>query len=297
MKTDQLNGLIALVAVAEKRSFAAAATELRVTPSAVSQAVKQLEARLGVALLHRTTRSTHPTEIGQRFLERLAPSLREVLSAVDSVGELAQKAIGNLRINLPRTAYALLQPALVAFAREYPEVTFELTFDEQLIDIVEGGYDAGVRLSETVAKDMTALRLHPSFSFPIIASHGYLKRHGRPEKLEDLLSHRCLLYRYPHGGVYDRWEFTRRGRDVSVQVRGALTMNDPLLMIDAVKAGLGLSYALGHLVEDDVRSGKLVTVLDAFRPKSDGIFLYYPSRRQALPKLRAFIEVCRTVYA
>ena len=291
MRLDQLNGLLALHKVAEKKSFSAAALELRVSPSAMSQAVRQLESRLGVALLSRTTRSTRLTEAGTRFLERCGPALQEILASVEMVGEYAKTPSGLLRVTLPRMAYtSLIEPILPAFSRAHPAITVEFYLSDEFNDIIEEGFDAGIRLSESVSRDMTVLRLTKPFPFVVAGAPKYFERHGRPKRPEDLLDHNCIRYRFADGDVYEDWEFEREKKDFSVRVKGNLIVNDPHAVASLALQGLGLAYNSEDSLAAHVRAGKLEYVLTSYFTKSEGYFLYYPSRAQAQPKLRAFIE-------
>lgn len=290
MYNDQLNGLLALKTVAEKLNFTLAAKQLGVSPSAVSQAVKLLERRLGVALLSRTTRSTSLTEAGRRFLAEAGPGLDQVLSALENVGSYAKTPSGLLRINLPRQIYrSYLAPFIASFLKRYPEITLELFFEDRTSDVVENGFDAGIRLSDILAKDMMAFKLFGPVRFVTAASPKYLNKAGRPKHPEDLLSHNCICPRLG-AGVYDKWEFEHKGKEFQVQVKGSLILNDSILNLEAAMEGAGVIYTFEDAIKDQVRSGKLEIVLSQFACMSEGFYLYYPKRSQVLPKLRAFIE-------
>ncbi|MBL8658939.1 MAG: LysR family transcriptional regulator [Rhodospirillales bacterium] len=290
MYNDQLNGLLALKTVAETRNFTAAAKALRVSPSAVSQTIRQLEGRLGVALLSRTTRSTSLTEAGELFLNQVGPALDQILVAVESAGSYAKKPSGLLRINLPRQVYVShLAPLVASFTREHPEITIELFFEDGQSDVVAEGFDAGIRLSDILARDVVAIKLLGPVRFVTAASPGYLDAMGRPEHPQALLSHNCIRPRLGEG-IYERWEFEDNGTELQVQVKGSLIINDSLLMVEAAEDGAGIVYSSEEAVRDKVRSGKLEIVLDEFACTSAGFYLYYPKRSQVLPKLRAFID-------
>jgi DNA-binding transcriptional LysR family regulator len=290
MYPDQLNGLLALKAVADRRNFTAAAKTLGISPSAVSQAVKQLEQRLGVALLTRTTRSTSLTEAGERFLNQAGPALDQILGALEDVGTYAEKPAGLLRLNLPRQIYpCYLAPLITSFIKKYPDVTVELFFEDQTSDIVERSFDAGIRISDILAKDVVAIKLLGPVRFVTAGSPKYFDRMGRPKHPKDLLAHNCIRPRL--GPVlYDRWEYEYKGKEFQVQVKGSLIVNDSLLMLDAALDGVGMTYTTEDAVREKVRSGKLELVLNQFACSSTGFYLYYPKRSQVLPKLRAFIE-------
>jgi len=290
MYQDQLNGLLALKAVADRRNFTAAAKTLGISPSAVSQTIKQLEQRLGVALLSRTTRSTSLTEAGARFLTQAGPALDQILVALENVGTYAEKPSGLLRLNLPRQIYPFyVAPLIKSFIQEHPEVTIELFFEDQVSDVVEKGFDAGIRLSDILAKDVVAIKLFGPVRFVTAASPRYLEKMGRPKHPKDLLSHNCVRPRLG-AGLYERWEFEQKGKEFQVQVKGSLILNDSLLMIDAAIDGAGIIYTTEDAIRDKVRSGELEIVLKQFACSSTGFYLYFPKRAQVLPKLRAFIE-------
>jgi DNA-binding transcriptional LysR family regulator len=290
MDKDRLDGLLALKLVAEKRNFTAAASELDVSPSAISQMIRQLETRLGVTLLTRTTRATSLTEAGERFLADAGPALDQILVAMDSIGTFATKPSGLLRLNMPRSLYhSFMEPIVSSFIKKYPEVTVELFLEDVATDIFENGFDAGVRLSDILAKDVVATKLYGPVRFVIAGSPKYFEKHGRPKKPRDLLSHNCIRIRLG-GGLYDRWEFQERGKDFQVHVKGNLIFSDSILMLDAAIAGHGLVYAAEENIKDKVKSGKLEVVLANYAAESEGFYLYYPSRSQILPKLRAFID-------
>jgi DNA-binding transcriptional LysR family regulator len=291
MKTDQLNGLIALKVVAEKRNFRAAAGALGISPPAVSQAIKQLERRLGVTLLSRTTRNTRLTEAGERFLSEAGPAIDQMLHAMNQIGSYAAKPSGLLRIGLSRSAFPnLIGPLVASFAKKFPEVTVELFFEDALSDVVEQGFDAGIRLSEFMAKDMVALKLSGPLRFVVAGSPKYLAKAGRPQHPKDLLGHNCIRMRIGNTELYDHWEFETKGKDFQVQVNGSLILNDSLLAVDAAVQGAGLLYYAEGMLSDKIRSGKLEVVLESYAANSDGFYLYYPKRSQMLPKLRAFVE-------
>lgn len=291
MDKDQLNGLLALKQVADKRNFTAAANELGISAPAVSKIIKQLEKRLGVTLLNRTTRSTSLTEAGERFLSEAGPALDQILLAIRKVGNYSEKPSGLLRINLPRSTYhSYIEPILASFTKKYPEVSIELYFEDQTSDIVASGFDAGIRHSEIVAKDMIAVRLSGTIRFVVVGSKKYLDKTGRPKHPHDLLMHNCIRFRFGSTGIYDRWEFEQKGKDIQVQVKGSLIMNDPILINEAVLNGLGLMYTVEDAVRDELDSGKLEIVLEQFAQASTGYYLYYPQRSQTQPKLRAFVD-------
>lgn len=290
MDKDRLDGLLALKMVAEKKNFTAAAEDLGVSASAISQQIKLLEKRLGVTLLTRTTRSTSLTEAGNRFLETAGPALEQILTAMNSVGSYGERPSGVLRLNLPRSVYpTYLAPLVSSFIKKYPEVTVELFSEDTASNIFENGFDAGIRLSDIMAKDMIATKLYGPIRFVTTASPKYLNKHGRPKVPRDLLTHNCIRARLG-GGLYDRWEYTVKGKDVQVLVKGSLIFSDSLLLLEAAAAGDGIAYTSEESVRDKVKAGKLELILNQYVTQSDGFYLYYPSRSQMMPKLRAFID-------
>lgn len=291
MQNDQLNGLLALKLIADKRSFTAAAAELGISPSAVSQVIKQLEMRLGVALLARTTRSTSLTEAGEQFLSRTGPALDQILLSLADVGSYADKPTGLLRLNMPKVVYSsFVAPIIKKFIKKFPDVTVEVFTEDQQSDVVESGFDAGIRLSDILAKDMVAIKLFGPVRFVVVGSPKYFDKKGRPKHPKDLLAHDCLVTRLGSNRLYDRWEFECKGAEFEVQVKGPLILNDSLLKMDAALDGMGVIYTMEDGVVDKVKAGKLEIVLNSFATSSAGFYLYYPKRTQVLPKLRSFIE-------
>lgn len=291
MKNENLNGLIALKCVAEKRNFRAAAEDLGLSTSAVSQAIKQLENRLGVTLLSRTTRSTGLTEAGEQFLAQALPALDQILTAMHNVGSLGQKPSGLLRLNIPRAIYRTSFPQLVeSFTKKYPEVSVELFFDDAQADVAKGGFDAGIRGSEILDQDMVAMKLIGPVKYIVAGSPKYLDKFGRPKHPKDLLTHNCLRARFGNTSIYDRWEFETKGKEFSVQVKGNIIMNDSNFILDAAVKGMGLVYTVEETILDFIKSGKLEVILPQFATSSVGYYIYYPKRSQMLPKLRAFVD-------
>jgi DNA-binding transcriptional LysR family regulator len=289
-----LDGIPAFLLVAERRSFRAAAAELGVSPSALSQAIKALEARLGIALFHRTTRSVGLTEAGARFLERARPAMAGFREALDAARSLSERPSGLLRINASRGVIAsLIGPVLPSFLAAYPELEVEVYADDGFVDIVEAGFDVGFRLGESLQADMVAVRVSPPFRFAIAGSPAYFARHGRPRAPEDLKQHACIRFRQMSSkGIY-RWELERDGHGFEIAVHGPLIVNDTAVSIAATLDGVGLSYIAEPLVEEMVQDGRIELVLRDYLPETPGLFLYYPSRAQALPKLRAFVTHMR----
>jgi DNA-binding transcriptional LysR family regulator len=291
MDKNELDGLLALKLVADKRSFTAAAEELAISPPAISKMIKQLESRVGVALLSRTTRSTSPTEAGERFLNQAGAALDQVLAALKDVSAYASKPSGLLRLNLPLFSYpTYLAPIIASFLRKYPDVSVELFFEDAASDVVEKGFDAGIRDADILAKDMVAIKLFGPIRFVIVGAPKYFDKMGRPRYPKDLLSHNCLRVRVDDDWIYDKWEFEQKGKAFHVQVKGSLIVNDAIQALNAASDGIGLMYVTEDVAKDKLASGKLEIVLNQFAPTSDGYYLYYPRRAQVQPKLRAFIE-------
>jgi DNA-binding transcriptional LysR family regulator len=289
-----LDGVEAVLSVAQHRSFRRAAADLGVTPSAISQAVRALEARVGAALFIRTTRSVGLTEAGERFLSRAKPAFEELVAASEVARELGQRPAGLLRLSVPRAVVPiLLQPLIASFCQAYPEVAVEIAASEELVDLAAQGFDAGIRLGQFIAADMVAVRLTPPFRFVIVGSPAYLARNGRPECPDDLRRHACLRLRRSNG-AFALWSFNDNGRAIEIAVSGPLIANDFPTMLGAAVEGVGLAQVPEPIAASAVTSGKLVHVLGPFAPMAPGVFLYYPGHRQIMPKLRAFIDHVRS---
>jgi DNA-binding transcriptional LysR family regulator len=285
-----LEGVEAFLRVAARRSFRQAADDLGITPSAISQTIRGLEARLGVALFTRTTRSVGLTEAGERFLEHARPAFDEIVAAGDAARGLAERPSGLLRLAVPRAVVPLLlQPVLASFAVACPEVVVEIVASEDLVDLAKDAFDAGIRLGEFIAADMVAVRLTPSFRYAVVASTAYLERRGRPEVPEDLQHHSCIRMRR-WSGVVAPWRVQDGGRSIELAVSGPLVVNDFPTMLGAALGGVGLAQVPEPIATKDVVDGRLEEVLTAYASKSPGVFLYHSGRRQVLPKLRAFID-------
>jgi len=291
MKLKQLDGLMAFWKVAERRGFTAAAAELEVSPSALSQAIRQLETRVGVRLLNRTTRSVSLTEAGEAYLARVGPALGQVLEAGEELNVLQGRPAGILRLNAARISTALvLQPMLAGFLQEHPHVQLELTNDEGFVDIVEKGFDAGVRMGESLHRDMVAVPLGGPVTVAVIASPDYLRRFPAPRHPDELVRHNCVRFRLPATGVIYKWEFQVDGRLVEYEVKGNLTISDTLFSVEAALEGIGLAYTFEQLVLPHIRAKRLKRVLTAYSPTFPGFYLYYPSRRNQPTKLKALID-------
>ncbi|MER8948192.1 MULTISPECIES: LysR family transcriptional regulator [unclassified Mesorhizobium] len=290
MKRTHLSQLAVLAMVAQCGSFRGAAKELAIAPSAVSHAVSSLEARLGVRLLARSTRSVAPTEEGAQLLERLRPALSEIDLALESAIEARDRPAGNLRLTVPRTAAHLaLTPRLSAFAAAYPDIVLEIVIEDRFTDVVEGGFDAGVRLGESLQRDMIAVRIGPDLRGAVVGAPAYFETMPKPQHPRDLAAHRCIRFRFSSGILY-RWEFEQNGEEIEIPVQGPLILDEDHLIANAAVDGAGLAFVFEDYVRDALAAGKLVRVLEDWCPRFDGFFVYYPSRRQMRPALRAVVD-------
>jgi DNA-binding transcriptional LysR family regulator len=295
MMRPSLNDLTAFVAVATHRSFRRAADELGTAPSTLSHAMRSLEDRLGVRLLNRTTRSVSPTEAGLELLSRLKAALSSLDEALDAVTAFRGHVAGTVRINAPRVAAAaLVRGILPRMAERYPDVTVDIVVEGRLIDIVSGGFDAGVRLIGSIPKDMIAVPFASPIRFVCVASPAYLDRAGEPKTPEDLQHHRCIGHRMPSGRLY-RWEFERAGQELTIDATGPMVFDDEDLMVEAAVQGLGVAYVADWVVEAALAEGRLRTVLSAWMHGSEAVAVYYPGHRAVPPALRAFLDVVRDV--
>ena len=294
MPRENLNDILAFLAVARDRSFTRAAAKLGVSQSALSHTIRELEARLGLRLLARTTRSVAPTEAGERLLRALGPRFDEIEAELAELSELRDKPAGTIRITSgEHAAEAILWPALAKLLPRYPDIKVELNIDYGLTDIVAERYDAGVRLGEQVAKDMIAVRIGPDFRMAVVGAPSYFTRRPKPKDPQDLTAHDCINIRLPtYGGIY-AWEFEKRGRPLKVRVEGQLVFNNIALRVNAALAGLGLAYLSEDQVQEHVVEGRLVRVLGDWCPPFSGYHLYYPSRRQAAPAFALLVEALR----
>lgn len=295
MDRTQLSQLAVLASVAAHRSFRAAGKELAIAPSAVSHAVSSLEASLGVRLLARTTRSVAPTEEGHRLLERLQPALSEIGIAITEVIDARGRPAGTLRITTPRFASDfLLGPHLGDFLQAYPDITLEIANEDGFIDIVEQGFDAGIRMEDGLDADMITVRISAPIRTFIAGSPDYFATRQIPVHPRDLMEHRCIRRRFSNGKIY-RWEFEKDGQELVVSVDGPLIVSEDRLAMLAALNGAGLAYLFDRRVDSEVDAGGLVRVLEDWCPPYPGPFLYYPSRRQLRPALRAFIDFFKFV--
>jgi DNA-binding transcriptional LysR family regulator len=291
---NNLNDLLAFLAVANERSFTKAAAKLGLSQSALSHTLRNLEERLGVRLLTRTTRSVAPTEAGGRLLHSLGPRFEEIDAELAALSELRDKPAGTIRITA--TEYAvdtLLWPKLAKFLAKYPDIKVEAISESALTDIVAQRFDAGVRIGEQVAKDMIAVRIGPDLRMAVVGTPSYFKRQAEPKKPQDLINHRCINLRLPtQGGLY-AWEFEKGARKLKVRVEGPLTFNGSYQMLNAALAGFGVAYVPEDLTQPHLARGRLKRVLEDWCPPFSGYHLYYPSRRQTTPAFALLVEALR----
>ncbi len=292
-----LDGVEAFLRVAERQSFRAAAEDLGVTPSAISQTVRQLEDRIGVPLFIRTTRSVGLTEAGALFHAQAAPAFAMLLSAWESARTLGDRPAGLLRLNMPRSVVPLLiEPIIADFCAKYPDVDVEVTGEDALIDLAASGHDAGIRVGELLEADMISVRLAPAFRFVIVGSPAYLDRHGRPQAPADLKAHNCIRQRLTSGMMMP-WRLMDGNRSIEVAVKGRVIANEMATVVALARRGMGLAQVSEPLVIEALRAGELEVVLNHLSPSSPGLFLHYPGHAQVLPKLRAFIDHVKAALA
>jgi len=293
MIRTNLSQLAVLATVAQCASFRGAARELGIAPSAVSHAVSSLEARLGVRLLARSTRSVAPTEEGAQLLERLRPALSEIDLALESAVEARDRPAGNLRLSVPRTAaHLVLTPRLATFAAAYPNIVLEVVIEDRFTDVVEGGFDAGVRLGESLQRDMIAVRIGPNIRGAVVGAPSYFETMPQPRHPRELAEQRCIRFRFSSGILY-RWEFEKEGEEIEMAVEGPLILDEDHLIAQAAVDGAGLAFVFENYVTAPLADGRLIRVLEDWCPSFDGFFVYYPSRRQMRPALRAFVDFFR----
>jgi DNA-binding transcriptional LysR family regulator len=291
---DELSVLSAFLAIAEERSFTRAASRLAVSPSALSHAIRGLEDRLGVRLLARTTRSVAPTEAGRQLLARLAPAFADVRECLDQLSGARGRPAGRLRLVVsPLAAALVLAPKLDRFVRDYPDVVLDITTSlESRIDLVAGGFDAGIRLGEFIEHDMVAVKVSDDQRAAIVSGPTYFVAHGKPKSPRDLTKHRCLNFRLGSAGAY-RWEFEKGRQSLAVAVHGPLILDDVEIMLRMAMTGVALAFTFEQHVRPHLASGALERVLEDWCPPFAGYFLYYPSRRQQPAALSALIEALR----
>src|SRR5919205_3886173 len=294
MQRQDVTDLLAFRAVARERSFTRAAAQLGVSPSALSHTIRELEARLGLRLLVRNTRSVSPTEAGERLLRTVGPRLDEIEAELEALSELREKPAGTIHITAGDHAVeSVLWPKLAKFLPDYPDIKVEIIVDYGLTDIVAQRYDAGVRWGEQVAKDMIAVRIGPDVRFAVVGAKSYFAKRPPPKMPQDLIAHTCINLRFPtHGGLYV-WEFERDGRELKVRVEGQLVFNGIFQVLDAALAGFGLAYVPEDLAQPHLANGRLERVLEAWCPPWSGYHLYYPSRRQPSAAFALLVEALR----
>ena len=292
-KTD-LNQLRWFQVVAGEHSFTRAAAKIGIAQSTLSYAIKQLEAQMGIRLLTRTTRNVAITAAGERLLQTITPRISEIEDEIAALTALRAKPSGSIRLTLSDHALeSVVWPKLKPVLRDYPDIHVELILDSTFRNIVEEGFDAGVRLGESVEKDMIAARIGPDWRLVAVASPAYLATHGVPEHPQDLVRHICINIRHETAGGLYAWEFEKEGQELRVRVSGQLTFNNSYAMIDAAVNSYGIAYIPDDIVERQIASGALVPVLNDWSPFFDGYFLYYPSRRQNLPAFKVIVDALR----
>ena len=290
--TSTLDAIRIFLAVAEMKSFTAAAIRLGITPAATSKAVKLLEAQHGVVLFTRNTRRVGLTEAGGALYPSLLAATGQIDDAFTALTSFRDRPAGNLRLTVPRALGAFVLRRLVPrFQRAYPDVTLDISLDDSEVDLLEQGYDAGMRLGHSIAQDMVAVRLTADLKWSVVGSPAYFERAGRPIAPEDLVRHETLRYRFHGSKVLPRWRFVRDGAEFHVETGQQLVVNDTGLIADFARSGLGLAYLPDIEIADDIVAGRLQRVLQAFVPDSSGIFLYFADKTQRQPKLRAFIDM------
>jgi DNA-binding transcriptional LysR family regulator len=294
MSLKNINDLLAFRAIARERSFTRAAAQTGVSPSALSHRMRALEERLGVRLLTRTTRSVAPTDAGERLLSTIGPHLDEIEAGLAALSELRDRPAGTIRITTSiHPAETILWPAIARLLPSYPDLNVEISVEAGLVDIVEGRFDAGIRLGETIAQDMIAVRIGPDLRMAAVASPAYFATHEPPARPQDLSKHNCINLRFPtFGGLYV-WEFEKGGRALNVHVEGQLVVNDGDLALRAALDGCGIAYLPEDQVQAEIDAGKLKRALNDWTPPFPGYHLYYPSRRQQSPAFALLVEALR----
>ncbi len=294
MAREDFNDLLWFLALAEDRSFTKAAAKLGITQSTLSHTIKRLETRLGLRLLTRTTRSVSLTEAGERLFNALLPRITAIRGELEALSDLRDKPAGTVRITLSDHALeTVVWPKLQAILKDYPDVRVELSRDNGLRNIVEDGFDAGVRLGESIEKDMIAVRIGPDWRMLVVASPSYLADKPVPQHPQDLIGHNCINMRQATGGGLYAWEFEKDGQDLRVRVVGQLTFNTSYPMVDAAVKGLGVAYVPDDLVAAELSAGRLLALLEDWTPPFPGYYLYYPSRHQNAPAFRVIVDALR----
>jgi DNA-binding transcriptional LysR family regulator len=294
MQRGKFDTLLDFLAVARARSFTRAAAQLGVSQSTLSHTIRQLEERLGVRLLTRTTRSVSPTEAGERLLRNIGPRFEEIEAELGAISDLRERPAGNIRITVGDHPYkTVLWPKLTKLLRDYPDIKVDIVIENALTDIAAEGFDAGVRLGEQVAKDMIAVRIGPEVRFAVVGAKSYFANRPPPVTPQQLTGHTCINLRLPtHGGLW-AWDFERDGRELKVRVEGQIILNNIFDVVDAALDGFGLAYVPEDLAEPHIRKGRLIRVLDEWCPPWPGYHLYYPSRRQTSPAFALLVDALR----
>ena len=288
-----ISELTAFIAIAEQGSFRAAALRLGVSPSALSHALRHLEARLNVRLFNRTTRSVALTEAGEKLLRRVAPAMADLSEAMDEVASAVNRPSGSIRISAAEAgAKPLIRHVLPGFLAKYPDIHVEFVVDTRFVDIVADGYDAGIRVHDDVPRDMVAVRFGPEMRFAAVASPAYLAAHGTPATPEELARHQCIRFRFASGTLY-RWNLERGGKNVNIDVAGPMTLGNTTLMIEAALGGIGIAWVHSYHASEHVAAGRLVQVLEEWSPAMPGFCLYYPANRHPPIALRLLTEAIR----
>jgi len=297
MNRGGLKDLTAIIAIAKRGSFRAAARDLQMSATALSNAVAKLEASLGVRLFNRTTRSVSLTDAGRQFVGQVGPALQDIAHAMETARSQHAVPAGTIRINaFPTAARAIMAPLIVEFVRRYPQVHVDIVTEGRLVDIVADGFDLGVRESALIPSDMIALSLRRPQRFAVVAAPGYFDTHTAPQVPEDLLQHPCIRVRLPDGSLY-RWQFRQGDAIAQVDVRGPVTVDEASIARMAVIEGLGLGFLMEQDVHDDLKSGRLIRVLEDWTPPFGGLCLYYPGRRNPSAAFRAFLDLARELCA
>lgn len=293
-RRDPFDGLSVFLAVAERGNFRAASEEIGVTPAAVSQAIQSLERRLGLPLFHRTTRKVGLTEAGAVLLGKLRPAASAIEQTLDEIDQLRGRPSGLLRLCVHRLALPLvLEPLLPAFRKAYPDVAIEVGVEDADIDLVSGGFDAGIRIGEYIEKDMIAVAVSPPLRWLVLGAPSHFAAHGTPRTPDDLAEHECIRFRFPRSkSIYD-WEFARGGVALSIRPRGSMIVNDSGLLRSLASQGLGLIYTSDRAAQAELESGELVACLESFAPPPDRLYLYFSALSASQPKLRAFINMAK----
>jgi DNA-binding transcriptional LysR family regulator len=294
VQQNQLDGIATFIAVAEEKGFSAAAVKLGVSPSAVSQTIRNFERRVGFALFNRNTRGVSLTEAGEHYFQRILPAVRELVLASEELGAVADQPAGLLRINVARAGHMIvLQPILRRFLDRYPEIRLDVCIENSLVDIVSRGFDAGIRFGNLVERDMVAVKVGPPISAWIVASPEYLGRHGVSDLPRDLLGHNCVCFRHVTTGQIERWSFSKADEAFELAVNGNLIVNDSTALVQAALDGIGVIYMINGYIECLVEQGRLIRILADWCPSLPGFTLYYADRRRVPPKLRALIDFLR----